>query len=121
MYQVFTTADHDLFDTHGLNCSQSDSLDDPFRRIRFLIQILKQTDPKHEENNDIHLLTKAIKLVSRYHTKNWRDKKLLYFSGILEILIPIFALKEMSTTREAANLCYSILRNPEEMILWFKF
>lgn len=31
------------------------------------------------------------------------------------------SLSEMSTTREASELCNQILRGPEDMVLWLKF
>jgi len=79
---------------------------DNYRKLKFLMEVLKFSDPK---SYDIHLLTKALYIVRKYHCRNWRSKKLLFFSGILELLKNIYALVEMTTTREASELCSRIL------------
>jgi len=70
------------------------------------MQILKNTE---KDNCDIHLLTKALYIIRKYHCKNWTQKKLLYFSGILNSIKEVIILSEMSTTREAAELSCLIL------------
>lgn len=82
------------------------------------MEILKNT---HSKTYDIHLLTKALFIVRKFHCKDWKQTKLLYFSGILECIKEIMMLTEMSTTREAAELAAMILENPDSMVLWLKF
>jgi hypothetical protein len=79
---------------------------------------LKRSSP---EKYDIHLITKALFVIREYHCRFWKQKKLLYFSEILDCIKNIMGLSEMSTTREASELCNHILRRPEDMVLWLKF
>jgi len=55
------------------------------------------------------LLTKALYLIRKYHCQTWGQTKLLFFSGILELVKNIFALVEMTPSREAAELSARIL------------
>lgn len=89
-----------------------------YTKIKFLMQILKNAD---DQKYDIHLLTKALNLISLYHTRKWRETKLLYFSGIMKNLKTIISFGEMSTSREGALLCSKIMQNPDDMVLWLKF
>mmetsp|Transcript_29513 Transcript_29513/g.44871 ORF Transcript_29513/g.44871 Transcript_29513/m.44871 type:complete len:142 (+) Transcript_29513:1965-2390(+) len=82
------------------------------------MQILKNSN---EEYYDIHLLTKALSILAKYHCKTFRQSKLLFFSGILECVREVMKLQEMSTTKEASILCAQILKNPDDMVLWLKF
>lgn len=69
----------------------------------------------------MHLVTKAFAILCNDHCQVWRQKKLIYYSGLLEHVTRIMALGKMAPTREGARLCQTILRNPEDMILWLKF
>ena len=70
---------------------------------------------------DVHLLSKALNILSKFYCKTWRQSKLLYFSGILMTIKHIMSYTEMATTREAAILVTLIIRNPDDMLCWLKF
>ena len=70
---------------------------------------------------DIHILSKAINIMSRYYAVTWRQSKLLYFSGILLTIKKIMGYAEMATTRESAILVWNLLNNPDDMLCWLKF
>ena len=73
------------------------------------------------ENYDVHVLSKAIAVLSKFHCGSWKQTKLLYFSDILGCLAQIMHYGEMATSRESALLCLEILKCPEEMVVWLKF
>jgi hypothetical protein len=69
----------------------------------------------------MHLVTKALAILANDHCQIWRQKKLIYYSGLLEHVTRIISMGKMSPTREGARLCQNILKNPDDMILWLKF
>ncbi len=64
--------------------------------------LLKSHDVK---NYDTHLLSKALAVLSKYHCGNWKQTKLMYFSGIIECIKKIMSFGQMATSRECALLC----------------
>ena len=64
--------------------------------------LLKSHD---KDDYDTHLLSKALAVLSKFHCGNWKQTKLMYFSGIIESVKKIMAYGEMATSRECAILC----------------
>lgn len=54
------------------------------------------------EKFDIHILTKALYVLRTQKCNDWLDKKLLYYSSVLDRLDRIMRTTQMSTTREAS-------------------
>ena len=69
----------------------------------------------------MHLVSKALAIISKNHCQTWRQKKLIYYSGLLSHVTRIISLGKMPTTREGSILSQTMLKNPEDMILWLKF
>ena len=90
------------------------------KKVKFLINLL-ELNCESPENFDIYLLTKVLFVIRTQKCKDWRHKKLLFNSGVLDHLNQILRINEMATPREAASLCMQMLQNPDDIVLWLKF
>lgn len=59
-----------------------------FKQIKYVMLILKSYD---HCNYDVHVLSKALSILGRFHSGTWKQTKLLFFSGILEEIKKIMA------------------------------
>ena len=89
-----------------------------FKQIKYLMVLLKDNNV---DNYDIHVLTKAIGVLYKFHCRTWKQSKLLYFSDLLGCLSKIMSYQEMSTSREAALLSLEVIKKPDDLCLWLKF
>ena len=90
--------------------------------MKYLLNVLKEfNDENSDIYQDIHICIKALGILHENHCETWNQSKVLYFSGVINIVKQIMECAFMAPTREASIFCRKLMANPDGMLLWCKF